>query len=144
MELNNDLIGDLTNPAPVERVITEDSAKTFNITGDLFILDSLGGIDYTKSKVIINNPVPVFNDEKKLIGSAVVNVEGHVISSELFLDYSTPERLNIETKSTPMYPHMDCSSSGIYVGSVAVCEELKVESVTLLLSPTEDDRILPL
>ncbi len=44
-----------------------------------------------------NNPVSVYSDDNRLIGFARVFKEGKVFLSEMILDYSIPERLDIET-----------------------------------------------
>lgn len=44
-----------------------------------------------------DNPISVYSDDDTLIGFARVFKEGKVFLSELILDYSIPERLDIET-----------------------------------------------
>lgn len=42
------------------------------------------------------NPVPVFSSDDQLLGFARLYPEDGVLMSELFLNYSIPERLDIE------------------------------------------------
>ncbi len=134
-------VGSLDNPPPIERVITEENAKTFQVSTELFILDKIGDYDFTNCKVEFSNPVPVKNSSGTVIGSAVVSVEHSFVHAEVFLDYSTPERLDIQTKATPVYPHLDYNLDGVFKENTVVYEKMYVKAIELRLEPSNDPRI---
>lgn len=126
----------------IQKVITEESGKVFNFESDLFFLDHHGDVDYSNCKLSWSNPVKVFDGSHRLIGSANISVNHGRVVGRFSIDYSTPERLNIQTR-TPTYPHIEQG------GSVRVenpygafnMDYMEIDGIILSLTPTEDSRI---
>lgn len=92
---------------PTDCVIDETNARTAKVTARIFSLDDNwdpSGTRYHQAVVHAENPIPVTDDTGTTIGSASVYVEGKVVMADLFLDYSTPARLDIETGARKLYP----------------------------------------
>ncbi len=147
--IDDEEIESLEGTAPViDRVIDDESGKTYKFKTDVFILDDaqqlIRKIKFAKCKVIYTNPVKVFNDSNTLIGSAVLDIEDNVVTAEVFLDYSTPERLNIETRSIPLYPHLESYADTFPEAQGNRATRLIVSSIILGTSPTPDTRIGPI
>lgn len=70
---------------------------------------------YTEYSTIL----PLTNDSGKIIGSATLCIDGHVLYGTLLFDYATPERLSVETQEIPIYPH------------VRIGKDFKVDEVTI-------------
>lgn len=128
-----------------DKVYNSDEIKIFNVKADIMYCDDWSGReeDYTDCNVIFNNPVPILNDNYKVIGSAVLDFNGHILSADIFLDYATPERLNIETKSVPLFPHIDYLAN-IEVSDKPKVTDYEVTSIMLSMYPPEDTRIFSL
>lgn len=109
IQQDDEPIGTLEGPSAIDRVIDETTAKTFNITAVLAELDNA-------VKVQFENPVPVKNEDGKLIGFATLHRSGHRVLGELFIDYATPERLTIETKAEKLYGRAAGTVSVFLVG----------------------------
>jgi hypothetical protein len=131
----------------IDKVITEESGKVFNIKVKL--LDLRAGNnkdDYSRCEITYSNPIKVYDESKRMIGSASVHVDsnGNALIGNISLDYSTPERLNIQT-GIPMYPHLDAFKVCVENedGNTAV-EHLEIDSIWLSLMPPEDKRIAPI
>src|SRR5277367_5291081 len=86
-------------------VVTEESGKVFTFNADVFVFDKHNGLDYTQSEVFYLNSIPVVDDSGHRIGMVNLQFEFEVLVGKFFLDYSTPERFDIET-ATPLYPHL--------------------------------------
>jgi hypothetical protein len=126
----------------IQRVVTEESGKVFNFESDLFFLDRHNDMDYSYCKLVWSNPVKVFDDSKRLIGSVNISVDRGRVVGWFSIDYSTPERLNIQTR-TPTYPHIQKGalvSVENYYGAIEMMH-MEINGVTLSLVPSEDVRI---
>lgn len=140
---------ELMEPLPeiVGKVFTEENAKTYTFKADVFRLDDENQLarrhDYTDCKLQYSSPTRVFNDNGKLIGSVLLEVQGNALVGEFFLDYATPERLNIETRSMPLYPHLDSYCEVAQVGHLTKATLMTISGVILGMSPTLDQRIEP-
>ncbi len=75
----------------IEKVFTQEETKLFRTKALLFQLTG----EALRAKVEHAPSVPVFSGEK-LIGYASTWQDGPRVSAELVIDYSTPERLEIE------------------------------------------------
>lgn len=127
----------------IDRVINDSVGKTYAFKADIFILDNKSDnkVNYDNCSVEFTNPVMVLNDGGKTIGSAVLEVSGHVVTADFFIDYSTPERLNIETKSIPIYPTLDSYTHIIVEDKVSKATTLMISSITIGYFPPMDGRI---
>ncbi|SRR5216683_1185390 len=126
-------------PSAVDRVIDESDGKTYHIMTDVYFFDNL---DYPKVLLNYENPIKVFS-EGKLIGWANVNLGHDRLVADIFIDYATPERLDLENHSFALYPHL------MYVFHDTVVEDgsiwkMNIYNIILSLHPTEDKRIIPL
>lgn len=124
----------MNNLDPV-KIIDQESAKIFNVKADVFYLDKL----FEDCLVILENPVPVNNDEGKVIGSAALDVVNKTIIADIFLDYSTPERFDIETGAVKWYPDL----GGYVTGDPKLKKPIQFYIKNIMLSKThvKDDRI---
>lgn len=125
----------------VDKVYTEQDTKTYNVVADVFYLDKKKNKNFKECSVLVENPVHVRNDENQIIGSAVIYVENHVVIADITLDYSTPERLNIETKSMPVYPKMAYEAEGVAFKDEILFTKLIVKGIRLELTPNEDIQV---
>lgn len=145
-----ELLTDLAAPEQevVEKVVTEETGKTFDFKADVFYFDDINlktrKVNYSNCEVIFKNPLPVYSGDK-VIGSATVelasSLDGKVLEAEFFLDNATPERLDIETKSIPLYPHLDCYCEVIASKGVNIANKMFIKGIMLTLHRTLDDRI---
>lgn len=92
----------MTDKTPVtteiDRVIDQSSARTFSVPAVL-----MPSWQPVMEELVFQSPVPVVGtDLKTHVGFATVYREGDRVLAELFLNYSTPERLDIEEKK-PIY-----------------------------------------
>lgn len=98
----------MTDPNPhieYDRIIDGDEVKTFHRKATMMVLDDkVSGDRFEGCEIEVENPVPVKVDDK-VIGYATIYVEGKDLVADFFLDYHTPERLSIETKSEALYPY---------------------------------------
>lgn len=132
-------------PKTGERVIDEESTKTFRCEAVVLYLDDEDGkYLYEGAEAHFENPVPVFNSEHKRIGAAALSVEGKVVKAEIFLDYHTPERLNIETKSVPVYAHINAYEAMDNSTGRWRCTDTNIVAIDLDSTPTPDKRIDPI
>lgn len=106
-------------PLPEEiaigKVIDEENTKTFKFSGVVLYLDDRSPCEsYEGCVVEFENPVEVTNSSGETIGCVTLNIEGKAVMGEFFLDYHCPERLNLETKSVPMYSSISALESADY------------------------------
>ncbi len=97
MEDNEETVGKLEGELAVERVFLQEDVKLYRVKTVVANIED-GRIYGAR------NPVPVRNDDWKLIGFADVHQEGYRLIGELAIDYATEERLLIETGSERFYP----------------------------------------
>lgn len=126
-------------------IVEDKDFKVFEFESNVFHLDDEEYLrlkaGFSGCKVTTNNPRPVLNDSGKVIGTVNLDIQGSTLVGHFFLDYSTPERLNIEANEVPLYPHL--SFRGIFVRAPEMdrCEAMEIDSVTLSINPTKDYRI---
>jgi len=70
---------------------TYTDIRVFRFSKDLVVQKDLEGRS--------SGPVPIFNDENKIIGFATIVNEVGAVVAECAIDPSTPERLDLETGS---------------------------------------------
>jgi hypothetical protein len=135
-------------PAPVERVIDQDSAKVFQVKSDVFFLDDAQhvtrGYFFTNCETVFKNPVPVKNDSSTLIGFASLSILNNIVSADICLDYSTPERLNIQVGSIPLFPHLIAAVESVDEVHTKRAKKITIEGILLKTIRTQDSRVLPL
>lgn len=95
----------LSGDCPIDRVILGDETKTFSVSGILAYLDS-PYVDYRNAVFKMRDMVPVEDSSGKIIGFANIERKGFLLVANATIDYSTPERLSIETKSQRLYMRM--------------------------------------
>lgn len=130
----------------IEKVIDQESAKLFERTADVFFLDDLSEIErkilYDECEVEFNNPIPVKNDTGHLIGSANLEIQNRIVSASIFLDYSTPERFQLELTSIPMFPVLDCYCSLVSEGhNKSRAIKMAVKGLIITTTPNIDPRV---
>lgn len=144
IDFDIDVMEPLEKNLILEKVIDESSAKIFNIKLDVFYLDNENMLSrkhkYSKCQVVVNNPVPVKNDCGWIIGSSVVEVEGKIVTADIFIDYSTPERLDMETKNGNIYPHLDGFATDLTDDGWC---KFVVSGIILGKHPNVDSRVRP-
>jgi hypothetical protein len=89
-----------------EVTVVDDNTKTYEVKAVLMFLDDKGERKRLGCEVEFENPVDVLDEEGNLLGAATLNVDGKVLEAQMFIDYHTPTRLNIETKAKKLYVHM--------------------------------------
>jgi hypothetical protein len=124
-----------------DRVVDSNDIKVFNINAEVYYLDDQEGANFEGCEVEIDGPVPVYGDTGKLVGNAVLSVSGRVLNADIYLDYYTPERLNIETNSIPLYPHLDCSLLVESDKTRTKVLKMTVNDIRLEMFPVEDERV---
>lgn len=74
----------------------------FNVVSILAYLDN-PNVNYIFVNEQSGNLIPIYNDERRLLGYADVYVKGERLVAELAIDFATPERLNIENDDQPLF-----------------------------------------
>ncbi len=90
-----------------ERVITQSETRLYRACVSLFTPDSpTSSYQFHDARIVYQSPVPVLDDTGRVIGGASVSRQGGVgcLSVDLVFDYSSPERLDIETEGR-VYAH---------------------------------------
>ena len=90
---------ELGNPV---RVLDESDTKVFRCTGTVLDKDKNESFVWT-------NPVKVTDSCDRSVGCVVLSDNDGTdifVEGEFFLDYYTPERLNLETREHSMYPRV--------------------------------------
>lgn len=130
------------------RVIDGNTVKTFKFSADLWFLDNqenFGGYNWEEAKVNFQNPVPVYSDNDCLIGSVNIYLEDSILVGDFIIDYSTPERLTMETSRGTYYPDLDYTCDFYDDGSDNLkVTNMYISGVKLGLFPTSDDRVRPI
>lgn len=132
------------------KIFVGDEVKTYQTKVILSYLDS-PFLNYNRNtRFILENPIPVRNDDGRDIGYADVFLRNGRLVADLSLDYATPERLASETRTGLQYfPHVkgiiDVDdgpdwSLDLY-GKRKTVRALTVLSIKLLPFPTEDVRL---
>ncbi len=124
-----------------ERVLTEDDFKIYNVNGEVFIFDDQHDLDYSQCQVTWINPIFLVNDTGDAIGTAVLELVGTKLLAELMMDYQTPERLSIETKGMPYFPHLIHESVVTEGDAGKYVSEMTIEKLMLSIYPVSDLRI---
>ena len=100
MRIENEACGAFQIPLERIKVVDASEARTYACQSVLAILDA-NATDYSDLVLLNYTPVPVVDESGFQIGSASVRLEDWSnrkrIVAQLHLDYSTPERLAIET-----------------------------------------------
>lgn len=113
----------------IDRVIDGNEVKTFEAKTIVLNLDNNPGAEsYVGCVVKFKNPVRVLSDDGSVIGAATLEVIGSRIEGHFFIDYHTPERLNIENKTEKLYPLLTSSevSSEEEPNKVVECEIIEI------------------
>lgn len=87
---------------------TYKDIKVFRFSKELEVRQGLEGRS--------NGPVPIFNDEGKIIGFASVLNEAGAVVVECAIDPSNPERLDLETESRSYWLDAALEYRGFYKG----------------------------
>jgi hypothetical protein len=127
------------------KVISMNDIRTFNKSADVFIFDdehqNVRRCNFEVCKLHCEPVVPVYG-ESGLIGCATLKVEGKVVVAEFFIDYETPERLDLENGSPGLYPHLQGHYTVKSVsGKADVAQKFMVSSVILNKNRDIDPRI---
>jgi hypothetical protein len=92
------------------RVINGNDVKTYTIKTEVFIFDNEHQLErranFEHCKIVCEPVVSVIGDAGNIIGCATLHKEGKSIYAELFIDYETPERLDLEIEGKRLYPHL--------------------------------------
>jgi hypothetical protein len=149
---NENGIGALDAESAVDRVITQDEVKLYRFS---CVLAHLDGPVYDFSSCTLRldkNPMPVYSDDMKQIGFASVEpvrLATHKIigiKANVSIDYSTEERLLLETHSVKLYPRVFGAMS---VGNMAVFDfqrpltpmTLRIDGIQVSRNRPQDQRI---
>lgn len=151
------LLGDLPAETEADRVITQESAQVYRARVLLAVLDS-PHYDFSDAHITSANPVPVFGYESSdKIGFAAVSLEegeGKTpkLVADLTIDYSTPERLEIEEGR--LYARVAGEWDGHaseeedaflldFYGERVKIDEVRIAYIVLAPEKPRDARILP-
>ena len=118
----------------VDRVLDESSAKSFVFNADVFRFNDE---KYFGVNLVYENPLPVCNDSGVKIGGVVLGLLNDVLVGKFYIDYSTPERFNIETKTVPMYPALDFYCDKIIENHETRMSSMYISGVILGIMPPE-------
>lgn len=147
MKLTHENVSETT----IERVVDNSTAKTFPVKAVLAILDS-PHLTFNFMELNVDNPVPVYSADRKILGYASVFVEGNKLLAEGSIDYASPERLSIETNSEKLYLGLFegfVDSEPMYSSDVDLygCKsdvfEIVVGSLRIAPYKPQDDRLEP-
>jgi hypothetical protein len=138
-------------PAPqveVTETVVTDRADVIKLYGEVLLLDNnnpLANGHREKSKVIVDSPVPVYSDDNRLIGAASVERGGQSlprVDAVIFLDYSTPERLDIENGvAFYIHPLMDDFVIDDITKTIKIIKTTKIKALFLKREQPNDKRI---
>src|SRR5688572_30335510 len=88
-------IGDVSGEIAFDKVINLNDVKLFRRKAVVAYLE--GAVyDFGPASVSFDNPVPVFDDDDKKLGYAVLKKEGNRLIADISIDYQCEERLLIE------------------------------------------------
>jgi hypothetical protein len=94
---------------PLEEIVILDTERTapYRTSAILGYLSDSPHFDFSKAEFLYNNPLVVKSEDGRTIGHAVVHIdENWKVLADIFLIYSTPERLEIETGAMRWYPRI--------------------------------------
>lgn len=98
-ENTEESVGKLEGELAVEKVYTQEETRLYRCRAILAFLDDSSVFDMNDSVVSSRDtPIPVENDDGKLLGFATIEVVGDRLLADIAIDYSTPERLVAETR----------------------------------------------
>lgn len=86
----------------IDKVFTDDDGKVMILETDVCYLTE----EQVKTLSLMYNPVPVFNDGDEELGAAFLIADGNAVRARIFLDYYTPERLNLQNGDIKLYPNL--------------------------------------
>jgi hypothetical protein len=99
----NEEIWPLEGSVPVERVIDQATVKPFCIHATLARLNA-GSFRLFRAVLTCDNPVPVYDSSYVTkIGFATAFLEEGQLVADIFIDYATPDRLNIQAGTVKLY-----------------------------------------
>lgn len=99
----SELAGDAPSDGD-ERIFLQEEAKLYHAKAILAFLSSNDHYDFSQTVFTFSeNPLPINNEEGKLIGFAAVERRNDRLLGDLAIDYSTPERLSAETRDGLRY-----------------------------------------
>jgi hypothetical protein len=139
-----------------ERIIDGETTRLVKKEVVLLYLQSYGRFDLSFAEIPneFTNPVPLYGESGQLIGSASIYFSDDSIFADLFFDYSSPDRLTIETQAYPLYAVMVATvfigaSTGHLDGYSLMARESDVysifpQSIRLTTSKPPDERIKPI
>lgn len=79
--------------------MTEDQAKIYRTKATLLKFEG----EFKFCTLRIEGVIPVYSDSKVIGCLGEVNVEGEEVTAEIIIDYSTPERLELQTGSPDLW-----------------------------------------
>lgn len=113
--------------------LKEEPARTFNVKAIIFYLHNIHN-HYSLKEDVSN--VPIYGlDKKTLIGFANIHQSGDKLIADLSIEYSSPERLEIETMSSKIYVEMGYHAELIKDSPLPVVHSLEVLGLCLVNRP---------
>jgi hypothetical protein len=100
--------------------------------------------DWSDCQLVFTNPVPVLNAEYKVIGCANLELLGKELVATFLLDNSTPERFDIETGASNLYPFIFGQTTSRYENAGTKYVKMNIESVALTSNKGLDTRVQPI
>jgi hypothetical protein len=125
----------------VQRIVTDRNGRIFKFSSNVLILDRYNKKDFSKCRVVFKNPLPVWDDGHRMIGAVNLELINTTIMGSFFIDYSTPERLNIENKDIHVYPLTEGFSTCFVEKDFENYIYYEIDGVMLSFAPPTDDRI---
>ena len=90
----------------VDHVFLQEDTRLYRATVVLAVLDS-ETLDFDQSKVEFAQPLPVYDEDSRLLGFASGEVRNGKVVAEIQIDYACPERLSAQLKEgVKFYPRM--------------------------------------
>ncbi len=95
--------------------VQDDNVRNLQILGvPVLSLDKTDDLDLSATTAVFETPVPVFeeNMEGQLMGAAHLYLEDRRVVADIFIDYASPLRLDIQA-GKPVYPLAAAVVSGV-------------------------------
>ncbi len=117
--------------------IQDDNVKNFQVLGvPVLSMDKYGHLDLSNAIPVFDGPIPVIEDSEdgEVIGAATLYCEGKVVKADIFIDYSSPIRLDLQSGNS-VYPMVGLTLSKVKADRV---QEITLGSLILTTIKTDN------
>lgn len=102
IEFSIEVVEPFTKALTPESVVELDGIKTYSTPAVIADLRN-SHLNFRSGRVSFDNPIPVKSDDGRTIGYASVEERDGKLVGLLSIDYATPERLSLETRSERLF-----------------------------------------